>query len=167
MTWAVRLTSLPSGDSTSEPSPSRVVCERDKGNALAMSTEMVHSRGSSVNVENLALLDTEFDETLAHIDGTLLDLDEVEPLVLRELEELPLLLLDGLLATDGLLDVLFLLDGIDDVTPAEGIACAVLAGVVEEDIGDGVDAGLGPLDEGVSVERVAADGAMGIIVCGL
>jgi hypothetical protein len=71
-----------------------------------LSSTEINSRGSSVNVENLALLEAEFDETLAHVDGAVLDLDKVEPLVLGELEILPRLLLDGLLAGNGLLDVL-------------------------------------------------------------
>ena len=33
----------------------------------------------------------------------------------------------------------------------------MLTGVVEEDVGDGVDAGLGALDEGVGVEGVPAE----------
>jgi len=36
----------------------------------------------------------------------------------------------------------------------------MIAGVVEEDVGVGVDAGLGALDEGVAVEGVAAGGAV-------
>jgi len=36
----------------------------------------------------------------------------------------------------------------------------VLTGVVEEDVGDGVDAGLGALNDGVGVEGVAADSAV-------
>ena len=48
---------------------------------------------------------------------------------------------------------------------AEGVARTVLTGVVEEDVGDGVDAGLGALEEGADVEGVAADSA--VVVRGL
>jgi len=49
---------------------------------------------------------------------------------------------------------------IDNAAPAEGLASTVLAGVVEEDVGDGLDVGLGALDKGVGVKGVAADGAV-------
>jgi len=124
--------------------------------------ERIHSRSGGINVENLTLVEAELDETLAHIDGTVPDLDKVEPPVLGELEELPRLLLRDLLAGHGLLDVLFLLDGVYNVAPAEGVASTVLTGVVEEDVGDGVDPGLGALDEGVGVEGVTADGAVAV-----
>jgi len=72
----------------------------------------MHSRNEGINVENLTLVEAEFNETL------------------------------------------------DNVAPAEGVASTVLTGVVEEDVGDGVDAGLGALDDGVGVEGVAADSAV-------
>ena len=43
---------------------------------------------------------------------------------------------------------------VDNVAPAEGVASTLITGVVEEDVGGGVD------DEGVGVEGVAADGAV-------
>jgi len=49
---------------------------------------------------------------------------------------------------------------VDNVAPAEGVASTLIMGVVEEDVGDGLDAGLGALDEGVGVEGVAAGGAV-------
>jgi len=122
----------------------------------------MHSRSGGVNVENLALVEAKFDETLAHIDGTVPDLDKVEPPVLGKLEELPCLLLRDFFTGHGHLDVLFLLDGVYNVAPAEGVASAMLTGVVEENVGDGVDAGLGALDGGVGVEGVATDGAVAI-----
>jgi len=122
----------------------------------------MYSRSGGVNVENLTLVEAKFDETFAHIDGTVPDLDKVEPSVLGELGELPRLLLRGLFTGHGLLDVLFLLDGVYNVAPAEGVASTVLTGVVEEGVGDGVDAGLGALDEGVGVEGVTADGAVAV-----
>jgi len=122
----------------------------------------MHSRSGGVDVENLTLVEAKFDETLAHIDGTVPDLDKVEPPVLGELEGLPGLLLRDLLAGHGLLDILFLLDGVYNVAPAEGVASTVLTGVVEEGVGDGIDPGLGALDEGVGVEGVTADGAVAV-----
>jgi len=77
----------------------------------------MHSRNGGINVENLTLVEAEFDETLAHVDN---------------------------------------------VGPAEGVASTMITGVVEEDVGDGVDTGLGALDEGVGVEGVAADGAVAV-----
>jgi hypothetical protein len=136
--------------------------ETEENNWSASRPETGHSRSGSVNIEDLALLEAELDETLAHVDGAVLDLNKVEPLVLGELEVLPRLLLEDLLAVDHLLDVLLLLDGGDDIAPAEGVAGAVGAGVVEEDVGDGGDALLGALDEGVLVKRVAADRAVGV-----
>jgi len=112
----------------------------------------MHSRSGGINVESLTLVEAEFEETLAHIDGTVPDLNKVEPPVLGELEELPRLLLRDFFTGHGLLDVLFLLDGVYNVAPAEGVASTVLTGVVEEDVGDGVDSGLGALDEGAGVE---------------
>ena len=73
--------------------------------------ETTNLRGCCVNVKNLALVEAEFNKTLAHVDGAVPDLDKVEPSVLRELEELPLLLLDDLFAGNSLLDVLLLLNG--------------------------------------------------------
>jgi len=67
----------------------------------------IHSHSGGINVENLTLVEAEFDEALAHIDGTVPDLDKVEPPVLGELEELPRLLLRDLFTGNGLLDVLF------------------------------------------------------------
>jgi hypothetical protein len=121
-----------------------------------------NSRSGGVNVENLALVEAKFNETLAHVDGTVLDLDKVDPFVLGELEELPCLLLCDLLAGNSLLDVLLLLDGVDDVAPAKGLASAMLTGVVEEYVGDRVDSGLGTLDEGVAVEGVPANGTVAV-----
>jgi len=83
-------------------------------------TGRMHSRNGGINVENLTLVEAEFNKTLAHVDN---------------------------------------------VAPAEGVASTVLTGVVEEGVGDGVDAGLGALDEGAGVEGVAADGA--VVVRGL
>jgi len=59
-----------------------------------------------MNVENLTLVEAEFNETLAHVDNA---------------------------------------------APAEGVASTLMMGVVEEDVGDGVDAGFGALDKGVGV----------------
>jgi len=44
---------------------------------------MMYSRGNRVNAEILALLEAEFDETFADVNGSLLDLNVVEPLDLR------------------------------------------------------------------------------------
>jgi len=75
----------------------------------------MHSRNGGINVENLTLVEAEFNETLAHVDNA---------------------------------------------APAEGVASTLIMDVVEEDVGDGVDAGLGALDKGVGVEGVAAGGAV-------
>jgi len=63
----------------------------------------MHSRNGGINVENLTLVEAEFNETLAHVDN---------------------------------------------VAPAEGVASTVLTGVVEEDIGDGLDAAGGAVTGG-------------------
>ena len=54
-----------------------------KDNASASSIQMMYSRGNRVNAEILALLEAEFDETFADVNGSLLDLNVVEPLDLR------------------------------------------------------------------------------------
>jgi len=84
----------------------------------------MHSRNGGINVENLTLVEAEFNETLAHVDNA---------------------------------------------APAEGVASTLIMGVVEEDVGTGVDARLGALDKGVGVEglRRAAPWLAGNLSCPL
>ncbi len=94
----------------------------------------------SVDVEHVILLHTELEEAARHLRGGVLELDERDVLVLREVEVLPRLGLLHLFAADGLRHLLLLLDNIDDVAVAIRMALSVGTAGVEEDVMDGVDA---------------------------
>ena len=92
-----------------------------------------------IDVENVALLETDIGETSTNGLGGLSEFGKCEILELAELEIGPLLLLFDLFAPHHLGDLLFLKVGVYDVAVADGVFVPVRAIDVCKDVVDGVD----------------------------
>ena len=108
-----------------------------------------HSPSLSVDVEHVILLQIQLEEAARDLRNTGFELGVGDVPVVGQVEVLPGLGLLDLLSTDGLRDLLLLLDDVDDITNSVRLAFSVCAAGVEEDVVDGVDALRGAGDKSV------------------